>query len=95
MKPWDYLRDLITDKTGKLHEHPDFKKTWSSHMILRWLSMDSRFMNVAAQANKFQYLISAEAMYLYLVKAVPHSRRSYIQYIKRKKDPKKVKKVGS
>ncbi len=89
MTLFDCLKDVITVKSGKLAEQADFKKTWSSFMMVRYLSMDSRFQEVAFEANRMTELLSAEQMYRYLVKAVPKSSNSFIRYIAKAKAAKK------
>lgn len=86
MTLFDCLKDIITKKTGKLHTQDGFKKGWSNYMIIRYLSMDSRFIAIAAEMNKFSETLSPEQMYLFLVKMVPYDKNSFIKYIKPSKN---------
>ena len=85
MTLFDCLSDIIRDKSGTLHQHEDFKKTWSTYMILRYLSMDSEFQPIATEMNKYQQTLTSEQMYLFLVKVIPYRRSTFIKYIKSKK----------
>jgi len=85
MTLFDCLKDIITKKTGKLHTQDGFRKAWSNYMIIRYLSMDKRFMAIATEMNKFSETLSFEQMYLFLVDMIPYDKNSYIQYIKSKK----------
>ncbi len=89
MTLFDCLNDIIREKTGTLHKEPEFKKVWSTYMILRYLSMDSDFMAIAAEMNHYQQVLNSEQMYLFLVKMIPYRYKSFIPYIKPKKKPKK------
>jgi hypothetical protein len=88
MNIYDILKDIITVKSGKLHTEPDFKKVWSSFMIARYLSMDSKFVNYGALVNKYQLIFMPEQMYLFLVKSIPQNRNSFIKYITKPKKKK-------
>jgi hypothetical protein len=89
MTLFDCLKDIITNKTGTLHKEDDFKKVWSNYMIIRYLSMDSRFRAIAVEMNKFSETLSSEQMYLFLVKMIPYNKRNFIKYIKPAKAKKK------
>lgn len=82
MTLFDCLADIITTKSGTLHEQDGFKQAWSNYMIVRYLSMDSRFRYLAVEMNKYSATLTAEQMYLFLVKMVPQSKKSFIKYIK-------------
>jgi hypothetical protein len=85
MTTFDYLNDIIKFKTGKLHLHPQFKDTWNSFMICRWLSMSKNSLKAAAKANELALVLDAKQMYLFLTKEVPQSNQTFIKYIKKKK----------
>ena len=89
MNLFDCLKDIITTKTGTLHTQEDFKKVWSNYMVMRYLSMDSRFRHIAVEMNKFSETLSSEQMYMFLVKMVPYSKSNFIKYIKPAKTDKK------
>jgi hypothetical protein len=89
MTIFDCLKEIITTKRGDLCDHPDFNKTWSTFMVCRYLSMDSRFFDISQTANRMQGSLSNEQVYTFLVKHIPKQRSSYIKYItkpKAKKD---------
>lgn len=88
MNTFDILKDIITTKSGKLIEDPDFKKSFNNFMICRYLSMDRRFADQIAQINKLQLLLSSEEMYKYLVKVLPYQKSSFIKYISKPKKSK-------
>lgn len=92
MTLFDCLKDIITTKTGTLHTQDGFKKAWSNYMIIRYLSMNSRYRNIAVEMNKFSATLTAEQMYRFLVKMVPYSKKSFIKYIKPAKTKAKTKK---
>jgi hypothetical protein len=54
-------------------------------MIVRYLSMDDRFFEISQIANNLQSSMSPEQMYLFLVKVIPRSHRSFIKYITKPK----------
>ena len=84
MTIFDCLKDIIKDKTGTLDQQPDFKKSWSSFMVIRYLSMDKRFREVACKANELHKKgMSSKQMYRYLIAAVPQNNRTWIRYIKK------------
>ena len=84
MTTFDFLKDIIKDKTGTLDQKPEFKKKWSSFMVIRWLSMDSRFREVAFKANELHDVLNGKQMYRYLVAAIPYDSNTYIgHYIKK------------
>jgi hypothetical protein len=85
MTLFDCLKDIINTKSGKLHLEPGFKKAWSNYMIVRYLSMDDRFFEISQIANNLQSSMSPEQMYLFLVKVIPRSHRSFIKYITKPK----------
>ena len=87
MTIFDILKDIITLKTGKLHKHPDFKNGFNRFIIIRYLSMDTRFEKVAEELNTYsvQKHISDKDLYLILIKKVPKYKSSFIKYIKKPK----------
>lgn len=85
MNTFDCLKEVITNKTGKLISDPEFKSGWGSFMIIRYLSMDMNFFRAAEAANKFQCDLSDKQMYKYLLAKVPSRRNSFIRYISKKK----------
>lgn len=89
MTLFDCLKDIITKKSGTLHTQDGFKKAWSNYMIIRYLSMDSRFIAISAEMNKFSETLTSEQMYRFLVKMVPYDKSSFIKYIKQAKKTKK------
>jgi len=84
MTIFDSLKDIISKKTNSLNENPEFKSSWSSFMITRYLSMDQSLFNISEKANKYQCTLSNDQMYKYLSKKIPQRRNSYIQYISKK-----------
>ena len=91
MTIFDILKDVLVTKSGKLHEQSDFKKSWSSFMVVRYLSMDHKFIEYADIANKLQLTLSSKQMYLLLTKIIPKQRSSFIKYISKPKKEKKSK----
>ena len=85
MTLFDILKDIITTKSGTLHTEPDFKSVWSSYMVCRYLSMDSRFFPIAENFNKLYLTMTNKQAYLYLTKAIPQNRNSFIRYISKPK----------
>lgn len=87
MNLFDILKDIIALKTGKLHKHPDFKKEFNRFLIIRYLSMDTRFEKIADQLNTYSTVkyISDKDLYLIMVKKVPKCKSSFIKYIKKPK----------
>ena len=79
---FDILKDIITVKSGRLHERPDFDSAFSRFVITRYLFCSSSSRDIAFIANGFSDRISNKQMYQFLVKAVPFSKNSYIKYIK-------------
>ncbi len=85
MTLFDILKDVITVKSGKLTEESDFTKVFNKYMVVRWLSMDNRFVYLAEQLNMQVYhkVLSDEDFYRLLVKIVPKYRSHFIKYIKK------------
>jgi len=104
MNIWDYNKDIIRFKSGVLTEDPDFRSTWSSFMVARYVSMkDCRkgrtkqqaieeYVDVACKINRFQCTLSSEQMYKYATAAIPQDNNTYIKYITKPKPPTKKKK---
>jgi hypothetical protein len=89
MTLFDCLKDIITTKSGTLHTQEGFSKAWSNYMIIRYLSMDRRFKDIAVEMNKYSATLTSEQLYLFLVQMVPKSSKSFIKYIKPIKTAKK------
>ena len=85
MNTFDCLKEIITIKSGKLSEEIDFDKNWDSFMIVRYLSMDDRFVDIAVVANQFTSIFTKKEMYNFLLKSIPKNRNSFISYISKPK----------
>ena len=87
MNLFDILKDIITLKTGKLYKHPDFKNGFNRFIIIRYLSMDTRFEKIAFELNHYaiQKYISDKDLYLIMIKKIPKCKNSFIKYIKKPK----------
>lgn len=90
MTLFDILKDIITFKSGTLHEKPEFKKSFDKFIIMRFLSMHPSSFKVVEELNIYakQRDITDEDFYLILVDKVPYSRNNFIKYIKKPKPPK-------
>lgn len=93
MTIFDCLKDIITEKSSKLPENPDFSKTFNVYMIIRYLSMDKRFSNNIIDIMKLQQILSQEEMYYYLIKIIPKEKNSFIKYITKPKKAKEEKEL--
>lgn len=60
-------------------------------MIIRYLSMDYRFVEYAEVANKLQTTLSSKQMYLLLTNIIPKQKSSFIKYISKPKPKNKDK----
>lgn len=89
---FDCLKEVITNKTGTLEDHPEFDKIWSNYMMVRYLSMDKRFVKFAETLNPLQTVMDKHQFYRYLLKAIPFNKNSFIPYISKGK--KKVETVS-
>ena len=87
---FDILKDIITIKSGTLHEQPEFNKAFDKFIVMRFLSMHPTSYPVVEELNVYskQKNISDEDFYLILVKKVPYNRSNFIKYIKKPKSPK-------
>ena len=87
MNIFDILKDIITLKTGRLHEHPDFENEFNRFIIIRYLSMDVRFEKTAFELNDYtlQKYISDKDLYLIMIKKIPKCKNNFIRYIKKPK----------
>jgi len=85
MNIFDFLKEIISEKRGNLHLSPLFSKEWDSFMMARYLSMDKRFENIAECFSQLYLHMNSEQAYLYLLKAVPYHRNSFIRYISKPK----------
>lgn len=85
MTIFDCLKEIITTKSGKLSKEIEFEKIWDNFMIVRYLSMDNRFLEVSQIANQFTSTFTKEEMYKFLLTAVPKNRDSFISYISKPK----------
>jgi hypothetical protein len=86
------LDDVLTKKSGNLDiEKPvEFHKNMSSFMILRYISMDEKYLPYATMMQKYMSVLSPVEMYHWLYKNIPRNRIGYIKYLSKKKK-KKVK----
>ena len=89
MTIFDILKDIITDKTGKLSLEPEFEREFNVYMICRYLSMRSSYIIYGEWINQYGTYLTKENQYRFLVKHVPYSKNSFIAYMKKKKAKKK------
>jgi hypothetical protein len=85
MNLFDILKDLIKEKSGTLCYEEGFDKAWNSYMVIRYLSMDKRFIRYANIANKIQMDLDSIQMYKFLIKIIPQNNNTWIKYISKKK----------
>jgi len=67
------------------------KKTWSSYMINRFLSMEESYIETINYLQKYSNILSPENYYKLLISLIP-KRKLYNKYIKESKDENKVEK---
>lgn len=89
MTMFDILKDIITDKTGLLVNEPDFDKEFNSFMLARYLSMKTNYIIYGEWINQYGTFLTKENQYKFLIKNVPYSKNSFIQYMKKKTKRKK------
>ena len=87
MTIYDILKDIICDKTEMLHYDKDFKKVFQRFMVIRYLSMDTRYEDLAIELNQLSKnkYISDDDLYIYLSRKIPKSKNYYIDYIAKPK----------
>lgn len=90
---FDCLKEIICTKTGTAHTDPSFMSAWDNYMIVRYLSMDGEYFDIAQEMNKLSGTMSKEMMYKYLVKKLPRRKSSFIGYLKKEEKKKSKKKV--
>ena len=79
---FDITKNILHKIDDELELNPDFKKHYSSFMILRHLSCDSRFMVYVEACQQFLLAgISDIMIYRWLYKNVPkQEKRYFIKY---------------
>jgi hypothetical protein len=85
MNMFDILKDILTIKAGDLHLEDNFEQVFSRYMITRYLSMDSKLIEIAEVCNLLQTTWSNKQMYTFLVNTVPRRKNPYIKYISKPK----------
>ena len=84
MTIFDILQDIIRDKRGNLHENEEFRKTFSSFMVRRYLSFRGEFFDVVRDTAHLAETLEPEQYYKLLVKMIPRSVNAYCPYITKK-----------
>ena len=82
--------DVVTKRDGRLHEDQDFRRHFSSFMLVRYLSMRSSLMPFAEILNNFQGVLTPEQFYRLAYNMVPKQSNGFIKYIGKKKKTKKA-----
>ena len=63
------------------------KKSWSSFMIHRFLSMNPDWVEIISQLQPYTEILEPEQLYLFYIGIIPKGRY-YLKYVKGKKDHK-------
>lgn len=81
---FDHLNAICVDKKKDYYKNLDEseRKTWSSFMIFRYLSMDDSLLPLIAEIQQYIETASPEAVYRTLIELIPKGKR-YLKYPKR------------
>jgi len=83
---FDCLTDILLKySNNSLDTCQDFEKYFSKYMVCRYLSMNSKFINMAEYLNSIQQLLSNKQFYHLVYSLVPKQNTAYIKYIKANK----------
>jgi len=79
---FDYLKDICYLKKGNLPETRDFEmKVWNSFMILRYLSLNKKFLPIINIFNIYQAILTPKELYKSLVIVLPKNN-AFLKYPK-------------
>jgi len=86
---FDHLNQIREGKDQKYFDKltDADKKSWSSHMICRFLSMQPELIDFINEIQKFGSILEPREFYLILIEIVPKGR-AYYPYIKNTSDKK-------
>jgi len=94
---FDYINDILYNKSGKVLAKKEFESDFQPYMIQRWLSMHSS-INVrilAASTNKlYNAVTDKEQWYKLFLCTIPRSKYTRFSYIKKKKVEKTAKQTN-
>ena len=81
---FDHLNAICVDKKPDYYNSLDEgeRKTWSSFMILRYLSMDESLLSLISEIQQYIEIAPPESVYKCLSGLIPKAKR-YIKYPKR------------
>ena len=81
---FDILKNILSKGDDFLDEHPDFKKNFSTYMLIRYLSMREDLFPFALI---IQQMVSAKisdmSIYKFAYTHIPKTRSTFIKYIKK------------
>jgi hypothetical protein len=89
---FDIIGDVLTKKSGYLHTDPDFDKTMSSYMLVRYLSMSDKLLPYVEVLNSIQCTLDKVQFYKFAYKIIPKQNSGFIKYYVTK--PKKKKAIN-
>lgn len=82
---FDYLNDICHGKKGNIHKVRDPElKAFNGFMIMRFLSLDYKYIALINIINQYQDSISKEQLYKSLLELLPRSRK-FFKYPKKNK----------
>jgi len=86
---FDHLKQVTEVQNPKYWETLDEsdKKSWSNYMVLRFLSMNSDWVDLVSALQRYVQELPPRAMYLMLIGIIPKGR-VYLRYIKPKSQDK-------
>jgi len=86
---YEIMSDILMKKSGgNMWEDVNFRSSFSSFMLARYLSMREELMPYAQMINKFQSTLEPEQVYKWAYAAIPKQRNGFIKYIAKKKKTK-------
>lgn len=85
---FDILKNILSKDNDSLEQHPDFKKNFSTYMLIRYLSMrEDLFPFALIIQNMVSAKITDMNIYKFAYTHIPKTNH-YIKYIKKKNDDK-------
>lgn len=90
MTLFDIIGDVLTKKSGQLHTEPDFDKTMSSYMLVRYLSMSDKLSPYVEVLNSIQCTLDKVQFYKFAYKIIPKQNSGFLKYYVTKPKKKKI-----
>ena len=84
---FDILKDILLKQNGNMYQSNNFEQTFSTYMVVRYLSMKPNLIKYAKQINHLNKIncLTPKHIYLWCYHNIPKQSSGYIRYIKKQK----------